>query len=207
MDVFYEESAVNAGGTSEERKYNVMQVCSNIFLVLGLIMFVFFLMNMPFGAVTSEEAQAIKGLSIVVGILGATCLLTGVGLFFLKLRFNVSYDYSFVSGELRISKVFGVNRRKLLTRLDCQEVLQIGDTENASYERIKSDPMTKLVICTPNATPTGDKFFMYILVNENGKKLYVLECRETMLMHILKFARRSALESDYVMQEKKRKEV
>ena len=39
----------------------------------------------------------------------------------------------------------------------------------------------------------------------NGKKLFVLECREELLMHIMKFAKRGTLESDYVMQEKKQK--
>ena len=52
--------------------------------------------------------------------------------------------------------------------------------------------------------PEEGKLFMYIFVNDNGKRLYVLECRETLLVHILNFAPRSVLESDYVKQEKKK---
>ena len=120
-----------------------------------------------------------------------------------KKGINVSYDYCFVTGELRISKVFNVNKRKLVTRFDCAEILQIGDMDNSTYDRLKADPTTKEVFCTSNDMPSEGKFFMYILINDNGKKLYVLECRETLLINILKFAPRSVLESDYVMQEKK----
>jgi hypothetical protein len=48
---------------------------------------------------------------------------------------------------------------------------------------------------------------MYILAQYNGKKLFILECKETLLMNIMKFAKRTALDRDYVMQEKKQKDV
>jgi hypothetical protein len=123
------------------------------------------------------------------------------------MNFNVSYDYCFVSGELRISKVINVNRRKLMARLTTDEMIQIGDVENPSFDRFRSDPTSKTVVCTSNVESTDGKFFMYILAEYNGKKLFVLECREELLMHILKFARRGTLESDYVMQEKKKNRV
>ena len=118
---------------------------------------------------------------------------------------NVSYDYCFVSGEMRISRVININKRKLVARFDCEDIIQLGDVDNPSYDRFTSDPTTKTVVCTSNDTPAKGKFFMYILANYNGKKLFVLECREEMLMNILKFAKRNKLESDYVMQEKKQK--
>ena len=126
-------------------------------------------------------------------------------LYKIKARLNVSYDYCFVSGELRVSKVVNINKRKLITRFDCTEIIQIGDIDNSSYERLRSDPTTKEVVCTSNTEASEGKFFMYILINDNGKKLYLLECKEQMLVNILKFANRSVLESDYVMQEKKQK--
>ena len=44
---------------------------------------------------------------------------------------------------------------------------------------------------------------MYIHVDYNGKKLYVLECREELLVQMLKFMKRTALDRDYISQEKK----
>ncbi len=217
MDVFYEESAVAQDSKKGERRYKITNIVSNIFLVLAILLLMFFLFMMPWGSFTTpdtipdgttiEELQAIyegqKFISIFCALNGAFFLLFWFFLFKMKSRFNVSYDYCFVSGELRISKVFNINKRKLLTRFDAVEILQIGDVDNSSYERLKSDPSTKEVICTPNVEAMDGKFFMYILVNDNGKKLYVLECRELLLMNIMKFAKRNVLESDYVMQERK----
>ena len=49
------------------------------------------------------------------------------------------------------------------------------------------------------------KFFMYVCAQYNGKKLFVLECREELLMHMMKFVKRTVLDHDYVPQEKKNK--
>ena len=84
-------------------------------------------------------------------------------------------------------------------------MIQVGDIDNSSYERFKADPTNKEIVCTPNYEPSSGKFFMYVLAQYNGKKLFVLECRENLLMNIMKFAKRSVLESDYVMQERKQK--
>lgn len=79
--------------------------------------------------------------------------------------------------------------------------------ENESYDRLRSDPSTKQVLFTPNAEPAEGKFFLYILVGESGvKKLYILECREELLVNILRFVKRGILESDYVIQEKKQQQ-
>ena len=123
--------------------------------------------------------------------------------FFWKRRTNISYDYSFVSGELRIVKVFQ-NKRKVVTRLECKNILQIGDAETDSYARLEKDPAVQKVICTSNDVAEAGKFYMYILANDGGKKMYILECREVLLMHIMRFVSRSVLASDYIPQDKRK---
>ena len=44
---------------------------------------------------------------------------------------------------------------------------------------------------------------VYNTAEYNGKKLFVLECREELLAQMLKFMKRTALDHDYVSQEKK----
>lgn len=191
MDVFYEESSIANKATSGAIKYKILHCISTVFLWLGVM-------------------------SIILGI-----MIFGIwfsimfGMFFLgfwlitwkwKRIYNVSYDYSFVSGELRIARVYNVNKRKLVTRFDCQEIIQFGDVDSPAYERFASAPDTKTVLCTSNVEAAEGKFFMYILIEDNGKKLYILECREALLMNILKFVKRTTLDSDYVMQEKKQKQ-
>jgi hypothetical protein len=122
----------------------------------------------------------------------------------MKKRVNLSYDYTFVSGELRIAKVFNINKRKFICRVQPEEILQLGDVVCDSYDRLASDPTVKKMMFTSNAEPTEGKFFMYMLVNDNGRKLYILECREELLVNILRFVKRGTLSSDYVSQEKKK---
>ena len=128
-------------------------------------------------------------------------------LYKLKNRFNVSYDYAFVSGELRIAKVINVNKRKLVARIQAEDIIQLGDVDNTAFDTLRADPNTKTVFCTSNNEAAEGKFFMYILAANDGKKLYVLECREELLVNILKFVKRTTLESDYVSQEKKKNKV
>lgn len=216
-DIFYEESAISNNAKKGERKYKIMHIFSMFFLVLGILLFFFFVLNMPFGtpnvgSLTAEEAEQLLVATEMSRFIALFCLFNSILflsvwfiLFKLKARVNISYDYVFVSGELRISKVININKRKLVARFDSEEILQIGDIDNKSYELLKTDPTNKEVVCTPNYEAADGKFFMYIYINDNGKKLYILECREQMLVNILKFAKRTALEKDYVMQEKKQK--
>ena len=84
-----------------------------------------------------------------------------------------------------------------------EEILQVGDVDSSSFDRLRSDPQTKEVVCTPNAIAGEGKFFLYILAVENGKKLYVLECREELLLNMMQFLRRDILDRDYIPQAKK----
>ncbi len=204
MDAFYEESAVDKNSAKSARKYRILHIISTVCLVIAILLIIVCLFNFPF----SGSGETVASLRFVFGFCGVQGLMFFLVWFLLrkwKLRYNVSYDYCFVSGELRISKVFNVNRRKLIARIDCAEMIQVGDIDNPSYERFKSDPTVKEVVCTPNFEAGEGKFFMYVLAAYNGKKLFVLECRELLLMNIMKFAKRSVLESDYVMQEKKQR--
>ena len=195
MDVFYEESAINASAKKQEKQYKFVNFGAVLFLALAVAC-IFLLLWTPLDLLFFWAINAIFFLSCWLVLLS------------IKKRINVSYDYTFVSGELRITKVFNVNKRKKVDAITCDEILQIGDADNPSFDRLRSAPNTKLIVCTSNPEAASGKFFMYILVaGTENKYLYLLECRELLLMNILKFARRSVLESDYVMQEKKQKKV
>lgn len=202
MEAFYEESALNNGEKKGKRKYKIAHYISIVMLILSILCFIVFIMNFP----VAGEGETVVAGRVVFGFVGVQSLSFFLVWFFLrrlKMRYNVSYDYCFVSGELRISKVFNVNRRKLLYRVDCDDMIQVGDMESNAYDRFSSDPTVKEVFCTANDTPAEGKFFMYVLANFEGKKLFVLECRETLLVNIMKFAKRSVLDGEYVTQEKK----
>lgn len=220
MDVLYEESAVNAKAVKDAKKYKVVNLISwvvmGIALICALLFFTWCLPNFlvspnspPPENVSAEEwkQQILGGRSVGIFVILQFVFLGLLWffLFSLKKRINVSYDYTFVSGELRIAKVFNINKRKFLYKIQSEEILQLGDVENDSYDRLTNDPATKRILLTPNGEPAEGKFFMYILTGESsGKKLYILECREELLVNMLRFVKRGTLESDYVSQEKKK---
>lgn len=205
MDAFYEESAIGSKSDKERRKYKIVNVIFWICIVIFAICLIQCIFNIPWSLSTEADYTALM-YAIFCGIQSLVFGFTAFILYKWKSRLNVSYDYCFVSGELRISRVININKRKLITRINAEEMLQIGDADNSGFDRLYSDPNVKKIICTPNDMPADGKFFMYILLSgANGKELYVLECRELLLMNIMKFARRGTLESDYVMQEKKQR--
>lgn len=209
MDVLYEESAVNANAAKGEKRYKILNLFTWFFGVLALIFVILFVIGlvsflMAMSAMKAEDRAAAIGSLIfyfmMITLFGGPWL----ACFLMKRKINVSFDYTFVSGELRISKVFNVNRRKFLYRIDAESIQKMGDADSPSFDRVISDPSVKKIVCTPNAEPSGGKFFLYIVTSESGgRRVYILECREELLINILKFVKRGILESDYVMQEKK----
>lgn len=198
MDVFYEESALPRDAKKGKIKYNIFNGISIFFLICAILSLLSVLMI--------DISQNILPQVLFVGAMTLTNGVVWFGLFRFKQRFNLSYDYCFVSGEIRISKVINGHKRKLIVRLESAELIQMGDVEAPSFERFKTDPTIKTVICTPNDEAEEGKFFLYLLAENNGKKLFVIECREELLIHIMKFARRGTLDHDYVSQEKKKQQ-
>lgn len=203
MDIFYEESAANINAKRGEKRYTVFNVVSKICLILALTLLLIAFLSMPTCStegLTPEGVKYHEMLRIWFGFLLFTGLFV-LALFFyfnyIKSLCNVSYDYAFVSGELRISKVFNVNKRKLVVILDATDILQIGRVDSDSYERLSADPSVREIICTPNKEAADGKDFIYVLAAQNGKQLFVLECRELLVGYMLKFVKRSTLASDY----------
>ncbi len=192
MDVFYEESAVTQNAASEIKRYRIFDIIAKVFLGIGIFGLILAFSIIPLN-------MMVGWLIFCFGFFGAW-----FGLTRLRNRYNVNFDYTFVSGELRISRVINGKKRKLLVKIQAEDILQMGDVDGNNYDNLAASPDTKTVLCTSNIQSAEGKFFLYILAAISGaKKLYVLECRETLLMHMLRFTKRTVLESGYVSQEKK----
>ena len=198
MEAFYEESSIASNAKKGERKYKIFTCCSRVCLFFGVIAIVLALWFIPLqGGLTPEFIMSFATAGLFMGLW--FCFNR------IRMNTNVSYDYCFVSGELRISKVININKRRLVAKFTVDDIIQLGDADSPSFDRFFADPTSKNVFCTSNVEASEGKFFMYILAVYDGKKLFILECREALLMNIMKFAKRTALDHDYVMQEKKQK--
>ena len=118
MDVFYEESALAKNTGKQAKKWKVLNVLSYLFLCLFIVLAYNTIMCIPTVPAGTEGFDVAFTLFIIflfnTVFVGSLWLL----FFFWKRRTNISYDYSFVSGELRIVKVYQ-NKRKVVTRVEC----------------------------------------------------------------------------------------
>ena len=204
LDAFYEESAVNLNEKKQSVLYTIFNVVQIVFIVLTVLWFIFsfnFVIEIPVNGKTVQEC--IPGW-IFFGLLFLSFLSGAILFGIFKKRFNVSYDYACVYGELRISQVFNQRKRKLVCRIDPNSILQVGDMVSESYDRLRATHGVKEVVCTPNMMAGNGKFFLYVYAVDGGeKKLFLLECREALLINLMQFLRRDVLDREYVPQDKK----
>ncbi len=189
QEIFYEETTALVNEKSAKRKYNIYRTISIIAYVLAAVMFFF----MWFGSL--ENILAFVLFCVVPPILMlAFAIFAGR----LKYRAYVEYDYTFVSGSLRIAKVMYHVKRKPLLKFEVADIFQLGKICSETYQKLSEAPDIKREIYTSNDEPGEGKDYYYLAVNlKDGKKLLVLECTETLLVNILKFAKKGIVEKDF----------
>ncbi len=197
-DGFYEESAISVNSRGESRLYMAFKVLAIIFFVIGIGGGALLSFRIVVGTVTNEELDSMQRTFLLVEWFGTLLILIGFGLicWFLKNRFNISYDYTFVEDEIRITKVFNGRKRKFLTTLKSDRIMQIGWVDSDAYQNaLRGLGGKKIIRCTPNKQPAEGKEMIYIVQSTTlGKDLYVLECRRQLLENIVFTAGRNKLE-------------
>lgn len=191
QEIFYEESIALHDEKPAKRRYTLFTVTAVLCIVFAVISFFTLMMGIP------AEAQYIPSF-IIWGIMFVAMVVCAVFLFIKRHSFYLSYDYTFVSGELRICKVLHNRKRKLLYRLSDDKLILIGRVDSETYKKLKASPDTKEDILTPNSEAEDDREFFYIQAATNvGKRILVLECRPQLLSTILRYTRRNILESEF----------
>ena len=200
QEVFYEESVSIHNEKSAKFRYTLFTV----FGWLCIVSMLFSLLNIWGLFYTPiDPDQGIDVKSVLIGMIPWAIMLVlsivGAVLFFKKRHsFYLSYDYTFISGELRLSKVFHGRKRKLLYRLSDDKLVKIGRVGSESYKKLKASPDMKEDILTPNEEAAEDKEFYYIQAVTNvGKRILVLECRQELLATILRYTRKNLLDSEF----------
>lgn len=194
-EAFYEESAISARSQSEIKLYTTFKVFAFIFFVAGGLLATF---AATIVAGATDQTSGAELAFALIEYFGLIALLIGAGLifWFLKNRFNVSYDYTFVEDELRITKVFNGKRRKHLIALKADHILQIGWVESDAFRRqLAGMQGKKPKVMTSNREPMEGKELYYILYSSSiEKSLYVIEARQPMLEYLVRAAGRNKLE-------------
>ncbi len=190
-EIFYEESAKIQRVKSAKTKYTVFKVMSIVsWVLLGLWIYIVF----NFMGILSGNIA----LNIVFALLPAAMFITtGIVLGKLKNKFYVEFDYTFVSGEVRISKVIKEIKRKPVMRFSTSAIEKIGKYGSSTFDTYYKMQGVKKLVLTSNMYPDDGKDFYYLVVNQEEKKLLILECSETLIVNILKFSNKSIIEKDF----------
>lgn len=191
QEVFYEESVAMHNEKPAKRRFTVFTVTAVLCIVFAFISF----MNFMF---TDMEVEGYVINLVIWGIMFAVMVAGAVFLLIKRHSFFLSYDYTFVSGELRISKVLHNRKRKLLYRLSDDKLIMIGRVDSETYKKLKSAPDNKEDILTPNSEAEEGKEFFYIQAATNaGKRILIFECRPQLIAAVLHYTRRNILESEF----------
>jgi len=194
-DTIYEESAVSQKQGREEGIRRALFIVAIVLFIIATV----FLIMLPLQIdlyLTVEEDDKGSALLSLVGLIVLCVLLAAQGALFMFIRskFGYSFDYEFVSGELRISKA-NKNRRIPLYRISPEEFLKVGKVGSNAYFGLKQNKALKETRFTKNKTPSADKDFYYILYADHlGKQLFIIECRKELIQYISLYAARGTVE-------------
>ena len=190
-EVFYEESAEIQNKKSATIKFNLVKTCSIVSYVFLVIWCVIVLTVYPLSGSVLVD---------LIGILLPMLAFIPSGIIFgrLKNRFYIEYDYTFVSGSLRISKIIKNVKRKAVVNFDVSSIEKLGKYGSNTYTKYEIMPGINKLFLTSNTESAEGKEFYYLVVNYSGdKKLLILECTETLMVNILKFANKTIIEEDF----------
>lgn len=191
QEVFYEETATvqNTGGAKS--KYYVVKTLSVISYSVAVFWLIMAIMLFP-----------LKG-NILLNIVFAAIpflifLASGIVLGKMKDKLYVDYDYTFVSGSIRFSRVIKNVKRKGIIQFETGNIEKLGRFGSDTFERYMLMPEKKKQILTSNSEPYDGKNFYYIVANVGGiKYIFILECTEIFISNIIRFSNRTVIEDGF----------
>ena len=186
QDIFYEESVATRNVSGSKIKLRVFRIASIFSTIMGIL----FVILLFFSSSLFEI--------VLSAILMLLSFFSAYYYNRKKDTFNIDFDYTFVTGSIRISKVLNNKRRKNIVNFNTTEIITIGKANSQTYLRLTLDKSNKLIVATTNDTPDENKDFYYIHFSVGGeRKLIVLECTELFMYHVLKHSNKSVLEQDF----------
>ena len=191
QELFYEECAQVQNAQSSTKKYNLLKAISIFFYVLtGLWTFAFIYLYI---IDINNPLFDILVYLIPTALFLSTAILFGI----CKNRFYLDYDYTFVSGNIRVSKVIKNIKRRFIISFDTDCIEKIGLYGSATFFKYNDLAGINKQIFTQNDFPSENKDFYYIVANVNGQKqLMIFECTETFVRNVIKFSKKTVIDEE-----------
>ena len=148
QEVFYEEtSLLNKEKTAlgKYRLLNIFSIASYVMAGIVALMFFYFYDIENFNLLVFAVSALLPF---------ALFLFFGIMLGRIKNTMFVDYDYTYVSGSIRISKVIRRIKRKNILKFETSDIVQMGKYGSETYLKIEKMPGVKKMILTGNQTPS-----------------------------------------------------
>ena len=188
-EIFYEESALIQDEYYHKTRYNLFNILS--WICYGLAPILTFVLILILNFSTNVIV------SVVVFVVVLALLIAGGAIFGKqKNKFYIEYDYTFISGTIRISKVYRQIKRKFLFEFETRDIEKLGRYKSSQFY-VYENSNIETEILTLNKTPARNKSFYYIVANVEGlKKMLVLECSEKFIVHLIQFSNQTIIDDD-----------
>lgn len=182
-EIFYEESSREINYFKSQKKYKILNLLGVISFIIAIFWaFINFLYFDP-----TNDNIILDIVFIIVPVI--LFFVLGVVFFYFKKFFAIEYDYSFISGNIKISKVTNGTKRRFLLEFNCYEIELIGYVGSDYYDRISVNQNLEKMVLIANDTPSENKDIYYVLANTGGsKKLIFIETTEQFIKLLIKYS-------------------
>ncbi len=162
---FYEETVFSKDKKNENFFYKLFSISAIVFFTAFVIMVII--------------TFAVPDLRTLAVIISAVLLISGIFLFIRKDYCIICYDYTFVDGTIRISKIINNKKRKEGITFDCTNIEKIQKNSFGNDKKYK--------IYDYSINPDKDTVKIYLKINLNyNETVVILEPTEKLISLILK---------------------
>lgn len=188
VEAFYEETILDANKDKNQKKYNFF----NAVMVITIALLIAY-------AIIVVPLLPLSWTIIFTGVL--PLVIIGVSAFFsAKFRdmYCVDYDYSFVSGDIKIIKVINDKKNRLGVSFRCVDLEKIGKYDSQTFKKYSLMPNSKIYYMTSNEYPTKNNDFYYVVFTaKEERKIIILECSKKFISHVIYSSDRTILEEGF----------
>ncbi len=192
-EIFYEESS----HIQNEKKAKTIFIIFTVLAAISFIMMIFWIFMIGF-----VKVDDLKKGNIVVNIIYLfvpSLMFLGLGILSMNFRskFYVDYDYTFVTGNVRFSKIIRNVKRKNICSFNVEAIEKVGKVDSETFNMYLKMPGIKKKPLTLNVYPSNEDFFYMVVNTDKGKDLFILDCKEEFIATVLRYSNRGILEKDY----------
>lgn len=188
IEVFHEESVKPTDSVKSMSKFRRTKFVSWMFLGTAVFftLLLFISLNVGYESMEMGLYQIVPVLIIAI----FSYVMYGV---FRRKKHNylVDYDYTFITGELRIAKVLNGLKRRAVAKISCSNISAIGKLASDQYLRYSSTPGIKKIIATPNEESDKENVYFMVCMYKGLKTLLIFQPSVALLLNIRKFSSRT----------------